>query len=50
MQGPFWFSSNLRVVFIDDQGPNLVIQDLNSGPFGYPCVALVTIGRGCASD
>ena len=27
MQGSFWFSSNLRAVFIDGQGPNPVFQD-----------------------
>ena len=41
MQGPFWFSYNLRAVFIDGQGSYLVFQDINSGPLGYPCVALV---------
>ena len=27
MKGPFWFSSNLRVVFIYSQGPSPVFRD-----------------------
>ena len=50
MLGPFWLSSNLRVVFIDGQGSDLVFQDRNSRPLRYPCVALVTTGHGWASN
>ena len=37
-------------MFIDGQGHNPVFRDINSGPLGYPYVALVTIGRGWASN
>ena len=49
MQGPFWFSSNLRAVFIDGQGPGPVFQDINCRPLSYLLVALVTTRRGWAS-
>ena len=49
-EGSFWFTSNLRAVFIDDQGLDPVFRDINFGPLGYPCVALVTTKRGWASS
>ena len=30
MSRPFWFNSNLKVVFTDDQGPDPVFRDINS--------------------
>ena len=37
-------------MFIDSQEPDPVFQDINSGPLGYSCVALVTTGLGWASS